>query len=386
MSAAEEKYSRAVELYKTTGMTITAIARLCGVSRSGLAVYIQRNHRDLMFDRHCVDGNTDQKLRPQSGQSPATRKKYQEAIRACDSEEFINLNISQIARMFGLNETNLGGQLRAHYPEILERREAERRRRGIADNLQRGAMPVVSETYESALEMLTETDMTIREVADACGVSFSGLQQHLRFYHKDIVTERSERRRAGMETPIVGKMAGNGKRRTPSEADEKRFAEAVDLYRTTSLAIPEICERTGVDKQALKNHLREWHRDLIYKRRGITPPPDATDREPLRGLRSDQCRADEKYAEAIDAFCRTSESLASIASRMGLNYKSLDSFMRHNHPDAFSRHPMKNMPRQSIHFVVHPSHAPISHNTWVSITRVSTDLCDAIIMMPSAKS
>lgn len=241
MSAAEEKYSRAVELYKTTGMTITAIARLCGVSRSGLAVYIQRSHRDLMFDRHCVEGNTDQKLRPQSGQSPATRKKYQEAIRACDSEEFINLNISQIARMFGLNETNLGGQLRAHYPEILERREAERRRRGIADNLQRGAMPVVSETYESALEMLTESDMTIREVADACGVSFSGLQQHLRFYHKDIVTERSERRRAGMETPIVGKMAGNGKRRTPSEADEKRFVEAVDLYRTTSLAIPEIC-------------------------------------------------------------------------------------------------------------------------------------------------
>ena len=323
-------------------MTITAIARECGVSRSGLAVYIQRNHRDLMFGRHSVEGNPDQKLRPQSGQSQATRNKYQDAIKACESDEYINLNISQIARMFGLNETNLGGQLRAHYPEILERREAERRRRGMADNLQRGAMPIASETYEGALEMLSNTDMTVREVADACGVSFSGLQQHLRFYHKDIVTDRSKRRRAGMKTPIVGKLSGNGKRRSPTEADENRFAEAVDLYRTTALTVPEICKRTGVDNQALKNHLREWHRDLIYKRRGVTPPPDAIDREPLRGFRSDRRRAEEKYAEAIDAFCRTPEPLASIASRMGLNYKSLDSFMRHNHPDAFSRHPKKS--------------------------------------------
>ena len=54
------------------------------------------------------------------GQLPATRVKYKDAIEACGSMEHIGCNVSQIARKFGLEGTNLGRQLRTHYPEIIE--------------------------------------------------------------------------------------------------------------------------------------------------------------------------------------------------------------------------------------------------------------------------
>ena len=42
---------------------------------------------------------------------------------ACDSMDYIEYNVSQIARESGLTGTNLGRQLHTHYPEVLEFRE-----------------------------------------------------------------------------------------------------------------------------------------------------------------------------------------------------------------------------------------------------------------------
>lgn len=80
----------------------------------------------------------DIRLEQLRGQLPATRAKYRKAIEACDSMDYIDLNVSQIAREFGLDGTNLGRQLRTHYPGVIERREKVRERLGISDNLPRG--------------------------------------------------------------------------------------------------------------------------------------------------------------------------------------------------------------------------------------------------------
>lgn len=401
MPTAEEKYKEALRLYRDTDMTITEISRKCGVTRAGLAGYIHRCHRDLMYARHGIETATPgKKMNKNRGQRPQTREKYREAIEACDSEEYIHLNVSQIARMFNLGGTALGNQLKTHYPEIITRREKERKRRGIADNFQRGPRKFATEAYSDAVELLRTSDLTIEEVAEACKVSFTGFRQHVLLYHKDLVDLRQNKRQEGKLKPKVGRISGNGKVRCPGEEYAERFNEALDLYRTTSLPVKEICRITATDLQAFGNHLRMWHKRLIFKRRGFELPETQSDRESLYGIKRSNPwttekyapaiaelasgtdsvegiarkygfvpevfrkyikkhhyglwqslgmvempngrkvlrRSYEKYAQAIEAYETTTESLKSIALRMGIAYNNIGRFIRRNMPEVIQSH------------------------------------------------
>lgn len=335
---AEEKYSKALELYRTTLMSITEISARCGVSRKAFAIYIQRYHRDLMYRRHGVESvSPDKKLRNAKGQSAETRRKYRDAIEACDSMEYINLNISQIARKFKLDGAALANQIRAHYPEILERREAERRRLGIADNYQRGAQRFSAEAYAAPVRLLRETDMTIEAAADACNVSFSGLRQHLLFYHRDLVASREQRRAEGKEHPRIGRMSGNGSIRRARPDDSAKYAEAVELYRTTAMTVSEICALTGHSQEAFANHLRQWHKKLMFARRGAEMPSGNTDRPDFGGVRRMVPSVAEKYAPAIAALASGERSVEETAREFGLDAGVFRKYLRHHRPDLWER-------------------------------------------------
>lgn len=273
VSTAADKYREAINLYRTGHMSITEIARRCGVARAGLAAYIQRNHRDLMMHRNGLTGDPSAKMRDTRGQRPETALKYREAIEAADSIRYLDLNISQIARLFHLGGTALANQLRAHYPEVIPRREALRRTLGIADNTHRGMRPDSSRAYAYAVQMLRDTDLTVREVADRCGVSFSGLRQHLLYYHRDLVASREQRRREAMSQPVIGRMSGNGQRLLMDLRVASKYAPAVALYRNTALSVPEIARRTGVNVNSLRHHLRTWYRQLMLERRRLNSLP-----------------------------------------------------------------------------------------------------------------
>lgn len=399
--SADEKYRAALQLYRETDLSITEISRECGVSRGGFASYIQRHHRALMFARHGVEaGSAEMRIRKPEGQLPSTHAKYKAAVEACDSEDYIHLNVSQVARLFHLDCTALNNQLKTHYPEILDRREKERLRRGVADNFLRGARKSAVETYAEAIELLRRSDKTIEEAADACRISFTGLRQHVLIYHKDIVEMRRDRRREGQLVPRVGRVSGNGQIRRPDKKCIGRFSRAVELYRTSTLPVKEICAATGTDMQAFKNHLRMWHKDLMFKRRGATLPEGSSDRALLAGVKRSDPRTAAKYAgaiaelkagkgtvegtarkygfipevfraylkehcpelwrdmgmielpngrkvlrrsygryaAAIEAYETTAESLRSIAGRLGLTYNSVAGFIRRNLPEAIERH------------------------------------------------
>ena len=111
----EAKYSQALELYATTGLSYVEICRKCGISVSGFSRYIRTYHRHLMLKRNGIICSREDANRigigQRRGQRPETHAKYKEAIRACDSMEYIECNVSQIAREFGLSGTNLGKQL-----------------------------------------------------------------------------------------------------------------------------------------------------------------------------------------------------------------------------------------------------------------------------------
>lgn len=399
ISAADSKYREALSLYAATDMSIRAICAQCGVSYAGFRSYLYKYRRDLLLSRHGVTGSSariaDVRLRGPRGQTAAARAKYKDAIAACGDAKYVAYNVSQIARLFGLNPTGLSNQLRAHCPELLERRERERRRLGLADNQQRGVRPWCRERYAGAVELLRTTEMTVPEVAERCGVSFTGLRQHVLFYHKDLIGTRSELRERGKSQKRKGHVTGSGRRHEPTPESRERYREAVRLYRDTSMTIKEIARRLGLNPFSFTNYLQTWHREDVFARRGAeyregailsqtkqykkpTAAKYAPAIERLRhsdlstskiaaefGLhpevfrqylkehepelyarqgmmrapngRSVSRRSMEKYAEAVGLYETTAEPLKTIARRLGLNYNSLGGFVRRNFPELIAK-------------------------------------------------
>jgi len=347
-AATREKYRRAVELYASTSLSCVQICRQCRVSQGGLYAHLRRYHRDLILRRNGVRIREEAaaatiRLRGRRGQTPAARAKYGEAIRACDSSEYIGLNVSQVARRFGVSGTGLACQLRMHFPEILERRERERRRLGLNDNQQRGARPWCRAQYAAAVELLRTTDTTIAGAAEACGVSLSGLREHLLAYHKDIVAKRSARRACARSTGLRGALTGRGTRHEPTPEQVGKYGEAVRLYRTTALTQKEIVARTGVTLNGLRNHLRTWYPELILEHRGVKCSNRAAERK-MRETKHYLKSTAAKYARAIRRLKATGQSTAEAARAFGLNPETFRMYLHEHEPELAARLGMTLLP------------------------------------------
>lgn len=267
-----EKYCRAIELYATTSMPCIEICRTCGVTVAGLQAYIGKYHRHLLLARNGMTCDSKEaagiKLNTFRRQKPATRLKYKKAIEACDSMDYIELNVSQIARKFGLDGTNLGRQLRTHYPEVLEFRERARMRLGLNDNLPRGSRSSCKEQYAAAVELLKgDQYITVQEAAKRCDVSYTGLEQHLLFYHKGLVGKRIRTREKALRQQRKGKITGRGTVHAPSPAIEEKYAAALELYRTTPMSAARIAAETKVSRKGFYEYLQTWHKDLVCARK-----------------------------------------------------------------------------------------------------------------------
>ena len=395
-----EKYREAVGLYGSTVLSVRAICARCGVSYAGFRSYLYKYRRDLLLSRHgvavpSVSDAARTRLRGCRGQTASARAKYGDAIAACGDAKYFEYNVSQIAHLFGLNPTGLSNQLRAHCPGLLERRELERRRLGFADNQQRGVRPWCREQYAAAVKLLRTTELTLSEAAERCGVSFTGLRQHVCFYHKDLQQTRSELRERAKTQKRKGHVTGSGRRHEPTPESRERYREAVRLYRNTAMTIKEIAEKQGLNPFSFTSYLQTWHREDVFARRGAeyregaslsqtkqykkpTAAKYAPAIERLRaenrptseiaaefGLhpevfrqylkehepelyarqgmmrapngRSVSRRSMEKYAEAVGLYETTAEPLKSIARRLGLNYNSLGGFIRRNFPELILR-------------------------------------------------
>lgn len=395
-----EKYREAVGLYGSTVLSVRAICARCGVSYAGFRSYLYKYRRDLLLSRHGVAASSASdvartRLRGRRGQTAAARAKYGDAIAACGDAKYIEYNVSQIAHLFGLNPTGLSNQLRAHCPGLLERRERERQRLGLADNQQRGVRPWCREQYAAAVKLLRTTELTLPEVAERCGVSFTGLRQHVCFYHKDLQETRSELRERAKTQKRKGHVTGSGRRHEPTPGSRERYREAVRLYRDTAMTIKEIAEKLGLNPFAFTSYLQTWHREDVFARRGAVcregailsqtkqyKKPTAAKYAPAierlraenrptseiaaefglhpevfrqylkehepelyarQGMmrssngRSVSRRSMEKYAEALRLYETSGEELKSIARRLGLNYNSLGGFIRRNFPELILR-------------------------------------------------
>lgn len=396
------KYEEAVGLYADTDMPLYAIAEKCRVSAGGLGNYLRRYWRELVLDRHQLSaGGGDPhavKIMEAGKQNVWAHAKYKDAVAACDSLDYIDLNVSQVARKFHVNGTALANFMRIHYADTLVWREKVRRWLGINDNVWHGARPECTEQYAEAVELYRTTDMTVPQIAELCKVSFRGLGQHLRFYHKDVLKQKKQKRREAQEKvqKKMGDLSGNGKIYRPLPQTEEKYREALALYRDTALTMKEIVARTGVSTEGFRSYLHKWHKELVLERMGITEEGETDLRKAKKRLKtvagkyeaaieslrsqprpiaqvaaefgfhpetlrdylhkyepeligkqsmvrskdgklvSQQSKM--KYAEALRLYETTTEDLKSIAKRLGLTYNSLGGYLRRNCPEIMLRH------------------------------------------------
>lgn len=266
------KYRKAVEQYAETDKSLKDIAEAYGVSSGALGNYLRRYWRELVLRRHRIHTNgkkpQDVKIIGAGKESINAHLKYKDAVAACKSMDYIDQNLSQIARQFDVSGTALGNFMRVHYMDVLVWREKQRQALGIGDTVKWGAHGACMKRYAKAVELYRNTDMTVPEVAERCHVSPSGFSQHLRFYHKDVLRMKRERREAGRTTDKkpIGAMLGNGHKNRPAPETERKYAQALVLYRKTSLTMREIVSRMGVSEQGFRFYVHKWHEDLVQQR------------------------------------------------------------------------------------------------------------------------
>ena len=315
ISAARDKYAAAVELYASSSLSIREISEKTGISPKALSHYLSRHHRTLLFKRYGIDrdeNNEDVKIKSPRGQSRATHLKYKDAIEASGDIAFIEFNLSQIARMYGVTGTGLASQLKVHYPDIIPAREKLRERLGIADGLHRGALPSSKSAYEQAVPVYKNSDLTIYEVADQFGISRSGFGQYMRFYHHDAIAAKAKRRQ---EAKMVyhkrqtGALSGNGQLYGPKPETADLYARALALYKEGRKTMKEVIQETGVPPLGFKHYLDQWCREERHNRK--------------HG----------KYGDAIASLRQNPRSVSAVAKEYGLNADVFRLYLKNHAPD-----------------------------------------------------
>lgn len=119
-------YAPALELYRSTDLPMTEIARRCGIAVHSFAGYLQRWHQEDMEkrrkERETIQSSKREmdKHRADRSRSRAASLKYMPALERIVSGE----TLSQAARATGVQLCNLSVWLKKHYPEVLEKARA----------------------------------------------------------------------------------------------------------------------------------------------------------------------------------------------------------------------------------------------------------------------
>ncbi len=253
--------------------------------------------------------------------------------------DYIDYNVSQIAREFGLSGTNLGRQLRTHYPEVLEFRERARQRLGLDDGLPRCTRLWCKEQYAEAVEMLqADRYITVQDAAERCNVSYSGLEQHLIFYHKELVENRIKIRKQALKQQCKGKITGRGTLHAPKPETIEVYAETLHLYRTTPMSARKIAKQTGVSIKGFYEYLQTWHKDLVCGRKGI--PYEEGKPVDWSSVRRYNPATAAKYADAITRLKEGGLSTAKVAAEFGLHPECFRQYLKEHEPELYARQGM----------------------------------------------
>ena len=123
------KYAKALELFRTTGMTIREIAETAGVTQTGFAGYLHQWHRGekLLRRGYSWDGESEPDLQGTKHYLKSSAEKYAPAIQSLKENP---RPVAEVAAEFGHNPEVFRDYLKHHEPELYAQHGMMRRSDG----------------------------------------------------------------------------------------------------------------------------------------------------------------------------------------------------------------------------------------------------------------
>jgi len=329
------------------------------------------NTTEMQQDTVSQERRMLQYLGNRYGQKQDTRDRYAEAISDCSRIEYLEMTVSEIARMHDLHPESLRNQLRRHYPDVIPQRDAIRQSMGLNKLPVRGLSQRTAMKYAPAIKKLRNTDLTVKEVAKACNVSTYGLQQHLLYYHKDLAEQRLMVRLKALDAPRR-RGAKDATNRTvgPRSEAEERYAEAISLYRTTDQTAADIAIACNLDPGSLLNFVHRWYpNDVELREKVRREKAEARRRQrEQRQSQSPSVKAERKYMPAL-TLIEAGDTYDEAARKIGVPSDRLAWWVRHHRPDL-------HVKARSNAWVTLPSGTRIMRSGWPKYLEAAKAYCE----------
>lgn len=345
------RYAPAVELYRTTSLPMTEIARRCDLSIHNLASYLRRWHRPLMEERReKARYHQDEKKRaPQINPSRmlAAERKYLPAIDLITEGK----SLSQAANTLNVSAGNLRSWLKLHHPEILSSNGLGMMRLPSGKMVSRKSY----HKYEPiAAYINSHPTKPTREVARKWQVPESSLfksmssyfpeiwERHCRLSAKKAEKEREKAKQEKMQARQL-------KEPSRYEITQAKYAACLADYATGKYQIREVALMHGVGEKGLSHHIHRYHPGLILNRKNTVTAAIQLrkDQEKKQAQANVQAvhekfllrqtasmeAAREKYAPAVALYRDTDMTLKAIARQLGLKTPALVGYLKLHHRD-----------------------------------------------------
>lgn len=173
------------------------------------------------------------------------------------------------------------------------------------------------------------------EVADSCGLSYTGLEQHLLFYHKDLVKRRIRIRKKALRRQRKGEITGRGTVHAPLSGVGGEVCRSGASVCHDTHAAARIAGKTGVSKKGFYEHLQRWHLDLVCRRKNI--PYEEGRLVDWSKVRKYNPATKAKYAEAIRRLKESGLPTAQVAAEFGLQPEAFRSYLKEHEPELYAR-------------------------------------------------
>lgn len=185
-----------------------------------------------------------------------------------------------------------------------------------------GSISETEEKYKEALVLYKNTSLTMKEIVSQTGVQAEAFRFYIHKWHKDLVYER---------LGISGEINENTdlrKARKRMKTVAAKYEKAIERLKLNPRPVSNVAEEYGFNPEVFRNYLHK-HEPELAKQQGMRMTENG---------KYISFRAEEKYAQAIELYNTTTESLKSIAKRLNIKYNSLGGFVRRNRPDVIMNH------------------------------------------------
>ena len=176
----EEKYKKALSLYKNTSLTMKEIVSQTGVPAEAFRFYVHKWHKDLVCERlgikEEIDENTD--LRKARKKMKTVAAKYEKAIESLRNNP---RPVTKVAEEYGFNADVFRNYLHKHEPDLAKQQGKRMTEDGKYISLRS------EEKYAKAIELYNTTTESLKSIAKRLNIKYNSLGGFVRRNRPDVI-------------------------------------------------------------------------------------------------------------------------------------------------------------------------------------------------------